>query len=54
MKLLKGRSFSGARSPLSKPILIIEAESSSETSVLFHQIAKYHILDDSNKKKVEK
>jgi hypothetical protein len=47
MKLLIDRSFSGACSPPSNTILIIEAEISSETSVTFHQIAKYHIPDDS-------
>jgi hypothetical protein len=50
MKLLTGRRFRGACSPPSNSILIIEAEISSETSVLFHQIAKYHIPDDSKKK----
>jgi hypothetical protein len=50
MKLFTGRSFRGACCPRSKPILIIEVESSSETSVPFHQIAKNHIPDDSKTK----
>jgi hypothetical protein len=49
MKLLTGRSFRDACSPLPKPIMIREAGSSSETSVLFYQIAQYQIPDDSKK-----